>query len=513
MPASGASRNGGFYNAAVDLVGANIAAGRGSKLAYIDDTGEYTFDDLDLAVRRAANALTALGAAPEQRILICMLDSFRLPVTFLGAIRAGLVPVLANTLLTAADYRYMLDDSRAQYAIVSAPLAAAFAAAGGTTRVITDGGDDEELSALYGAASSDHEACATSVDDFCFWLYSSGSTGRPKGTVHVHSSLRATHELYAQPVLGLSAADCVFSAAKLFFAYGLGNALSFPLCAGATTVLMAERPTPAAVFQRLRQYQPTVFYGVPTLYAAMLADPMLPAADELRLRVCTSAGEALPRDIGERWQQHFGVDILDGIGSTEMLHIFLSNRQGECRYGTTGTPLPGYELRLLDDDGALINDNQMGELQVRGPTAAALYWNRRELSRHTFLGEWTRTGDKYRRDEDGYYIYCGRSDDMLKVGGIYVSPAEVESALVSHPAVLEAAVVGRADDDELVKPAAYVVLTGAAQPSAALAQELQDFVKNALAAYKYPRWLEFVDDLPKTATGKVQRFRLRQGSA
>ncbi len=503
------------YNAAVDLVESNLAAGRGDKLAYIDDHGRYTYADLNLAVRRVAAALRAAGLEPEQRVLLCMHDSFALPATFLGAIRAGIVPVLANTLLTADDYAYMLADSRAAIAIVSAPLAATFAPlrsrVNSFVRLIIDGGEELELEVLCAAADGDQPAAATNADEACFWLYSSGSTGRPKGTVHVYSSLRATAELYAQPILGINEPDLVFSAAKLFFAYGLGNALSFPLSVGATTLLMAGRPSPEAVFKRLIKYRPTIFHGVPTLYAAMLASPALPAAGQLNLRCCTSAGEALPEDIGRRWKERFGLDILDGIGSTEMLHIFLSNRPGDVRPGTTGKVVPGYELRLVNDDGEAVAAGELGELQVKGPTAAMMYWNRPAQTRATFRGGWTRTGDKYRIDPDGYYIYCGRSDDMLKVGGIYVSPTEVESALISHPAVLEAAVVGRADNDGLIKPQAFIVLKTGQAACAALAAELQEFVKSRLAPYKYPRWIDFLSELPKTATGKIQRFKLRDG--
>jgi benzoate-CoA ligase len=278
---------------------------------------------------------------------------------------------------------------------------------------------------------------------------------------------------------------------------------------GATTVLMAERPTPDAVFKRLREHQPTIFYGVPTLFAAILAHADCPGRGELRLRSCTSAGEALPEQIGQRWLQRFGVDILDGIGSTEMLHIFLSNRPGEVRYGTTGKPVPGYELRIVAEDGAPVGTGEVGELQVRGPSAALMYWNNLEKTRATFQGGWTRSGDKYSQDADGYFVYAGRSDDMLKVSGIYVSPIEVESALVTHDAVLEAAVVGREDDQRLVKPIAYVVLKPGRQPTPDLSEELKQHVKTRLAPYKYPRWIEFVPDLPKTATGKIQRFKLR----
>ena len=285
------------------------------------------------------------------------------------------------------------------------------------------------------------------------------------------------------------------------------------MAVGATAVLMAERPTPAAVFTRLQQHQPSIFCGVPTLYASMLANPELPARAALNLRRCISAGEALPEEIGKRWSRNFGLDILDGIGSTEMLHIFLSHRSGEVRYGTTGKPVPGYAVRLVDEEGRPVARGEAGELHICGPTSALLYWNNRDKSRHTFLGEWTRSGDKYHEDEDGYFIYAGRSDDMLKVSGIYVSPIEVESALIDHAAVLEAAVVGREDDDKLIKPMAYIVLKPGMQPSPELVAELKAHVKSCLAPYKYPRWMEFVDELPKTATGKIQRFKLRNRRA
>jgi benzoate-CoA ligase len=344
----------------------------------------------------------------------------------------------------------------------------------------------------------------------CFWLYSSGSTGNPKGTVHLHSHLILTAELYARPVLGIRESDVVFSAAKLFFAYGLGNALTFPMSVGATTVLMAERPTPDAVFKRLVDRRPTVFYGVPTLYAALLSSPAFPEKAKLSLRVCTSAGEALPKNLGERWTERTGAEVLDGIGSTEMLHIFISNRPGEVRYGTTGKPVPGYQVRLVDEQGGVITrPGEMGELQISGPTSAIMYWNQRERTKTTFQGPWTRSGDKYTFDEDGYYTYGGRSDDMLKVSGIYVSPVEVEAALVTHEAVLEAAVVGKEDEQKLVKPKAYVVLKQGVTGDETLKQALQQHVKSRLAPHKYPRWIEFISDLPKTATGKIQRFRLR----
>ena len=487
------------YNAAADLIGRNLQAGRKDKIAYIDDHGAYSFGELARRVDRFASALVRRGVQPETRVFIAMLDTIDWPVAFLGAIKAGAIPVAANTLLKSADYRYMLEDSRARLLFVSDALLPEFS---GVPNMIAGKAAFDDF---MRTGEDRFDAARTTCDDACFWLYSSGSTGAPKGTVHVQSSPILTAELYARPVLALQEDDVVFSAAKLFFAYGLGNALSFPLAVGATTILMSERPTPAAVFKRLAK--PTVFYGVPTLYAAMLAADDFP--NTLNLRICVSAGEALPKELGERWKARTGIDILDGIGSTEMLHIFLSNRLGEVRYGTTGRAVPGYKLRITNESGGEAGEGEVGDLWINGPTAAAGYWNQREKSRTTFCGEWTRSGDKYSRDADGFYTYAGRSDDMLKVSGIYVSPFEVEAALASHEAVLEAAVVGMEDAEKLVKPKAYVVLKPHQVADEALKASLQSHVKARLAPYKYPRWIDFVPELPKTATGKIQRFKLR----
>jgi len=504
------------YNAAHDLVERNLLAGRGDKTAFIDDAGRYSYAELARRVNRAANVLTGLGVQMEQRVMVALLDGIDFPSVFLGAIKAGIVPVAANTLLTTADYRFMLEDSRARVLIVSEQLLDTFRPALDglpfLQHVIVSGKAGHgflHLQRLMQEAADGCETAPTTRDDVCFWLYSSGSTGTPKGTLHVHASLVLTAELYARPILGIREDDVVFSAAKLFFAYGLGNALTFPLAVGATAVLMAERPTPAAVFKRLSEAKPTIFYGVPTLYGLMLASPDLPARDSVALRVCTSAGEALPAELGRRWHAHFGVDILDGIGSTEMLHIFLSNRPGDVRYGTTGKPVPGYAVRLLNDEGKAAAPDELGDLHISGPTSAVGYWNNREKTLATFVGAWTRAGDKYSADAQGYHTYGGRSDDMLKVSGMYVSPFEVEAALVTHPAVLEAAVIGAQDEQALVKPKAFVVLKPGERGDEAAAETLKQYVKDRLAPYKYPRWIEFVSELPKTATGKIQRFRLR----
>jgi benzoate-CoA ligase len=504
------------YNAAHDLLERNLRAGRAAKLAFIDDQTSLTYGELDARSAAFANVLGALGIEMEQRVLLCLHDTVDFPVAFLGAIKAGVVPVPVNALLTQSDYAYLLNDSRARVAVVSAALHPMFERLRESASFLrhvfvadANVASEHSLARQLRGASTRYRVAETLCDDACFWLYSSGSTGAPKGTVHLHSSLIQTAELYAKPILGIAEDDRTFSAAKLFFAYGLGNALTFPMSVGATSILMAERPTPAAVFARFARYRPTIFGGVPTLYAALLASPDLAQCKITTLRRCISAGEALPEEIGRRWQRRFNVDILDGIGSTEMLHIFLSNRPSEVRYGTTGKPVPGYAVRLINDEGLPVPLGEPGELQVSGPTSAAYYWNNRERTRATFLGPWIRSGDKFVERADGYFVYAGRGDDMLKVSGIYVSPAEVEAALVAHESVLEAAVVGREDRDALVKPMAYIVVKPGVVVSDELREALKLHVKSRLAPYKYPRWIEFIDELPKTASGKIQRFKLR----
>jgi benzoate-CoA ligase family protein len=505
------------YNFAADILKRNLDAGRAGKLAYIDQRRGWTYGDLAERVDRFGYVLRSLGIHREERVLLCILDTIDWPTAFLGAIKAGAVPVPVNTLLTEDDYRFMLDDSRARLLVVSEELypklAKAIAASKELAHVIVSGETThghERFETLLAGAKKDAVTAPTVRDDMCFWLYTSGSTGKPKAAVHTHADLKFTDELYGKPYLGITENDVCYSVAKLFFAYGLGNALTFPMSAGATTVLLPLRPTPELVADILKQHQVTVFYGVPTFYAGFLASAAAPARGEIKLRRCASAGEALPSDVGRRWSERYGVDILDGLGSTEMLHIFLSNRAGEVKYGTTGKPVPGYDVRLVDDDGKIVETRgEMGELQVRGPTSAVMYWNNREQSRATFLGQWTRSGDKYVEDEHGYFVYCGRRDDMLKVSGMYVSPFEVEGVLQSHPDVLEAAVVGWPDVDTLIKPKAFVVLKSPEKASDALKRTLQDHCREKLAPFKYPRWLEFRPELPKTATGKIQRFKLR----
>jgi len=509
------------YNAAVDFIDRHLDEGRGDHVAFHDDRVALTYAALAERVNRAGNALAAAGARPEQRVMMCMLDTVDFPAVFWGAIKAGAVPVPVNTLLTPEEYVFLVSDSRARVLVVSdallPKLGPAIAASRHLETVLVSssplGGDRghlDSLEARLDAAPPILAAAPTTADEVAFWLYSSGSTGAPKGAMHLHGHLIQTAALYGQAVLGIRPDDVVFSAAKLFFAYGLGNAMTFPLSVGATAVLMAERPTPASVGRVLRDARPTIFYGVPTLYAALLADAAFAAPPSLRQAV--SAGEALPRHIGERWRERFGTDILDGIGSTELLHIFLSNRPGEVRYGTTGRPVPGYDVELRGDDGRQVADGEEGALWVRAPSAAIGYWGNRQKSLDTFHGPWTRTGDRYIRDTDGCYTYSGRADDMLKCGGIWVAPFEVESALAAHPAVLEAAVVGHNDADGLTKPKAFVVAKDA-DAGDSLVVELRAFVKERLAPYKVPRWIELCTELPKTATGKIQRFKLRAPQA
>jgi 4-hydroxybenzoate-CoA ligase len=511
--------SGGSYNAVTWLLDRNVEEGRGTKLAFTDTVSELSYGELQAQSRRLANLLRRLGVRREERVAMIMLDTVDFPIVFLGAIRAGIVPVPLNTLLTSDQYAYVLADCRARVLFISQALLPVVRDMMGRMpdleHVVVSGSDAhgyKKLSDEIAKETDTFATAATHADEPAFWLYSSGSTGMPKGVRHLHSSLAATAETYAKQVLGIREDDIGLSAAKLFFAYGLGNALTFPMSVGATTVLNAERPTPATMFALMRQYDPSIFFGVPTLFAAMLNDESLKSEPRFaRLRICASAGEPLPESVGNNWKRRFGVDILDGVGSTELLHIFLSNAPGDIKYGCAGRPVPGYKVRLVNEAGSDVADGEIGELLVDAPSAGEGYWNQRSKSRQTFAGHWTRTGDKYTRDADGRYTFCGRSDDMFKVSGIWVSPFEVESALITHPAVAEAAVVPEADPEGLLKPKAFVVL----KPGAAtdgLHDQLKEHVKQKIGPWKYPRWIDVVDSLPKTATGKIQRFKLREGA-
>jgi benzoate-CoA ligase family protein len=505
------------FNVTRFYVDRHVEAGRGDKVAFFYEDRSITYGQLQELVNRTGNALLDLGVQREQRVLCLLLDSPEFLGAFWGAIKIGAIPIPTNTMMRGQDYLYFLNDSRAPVAIISEPLLAeagpVLSQARYLEHVVVVGKPSAKqigFDAWIGKASTQLETVDSSKDDAAFWLYSSGSTGRPKAAVHLQHNMVYCSDTYATQVLGMTEQDRTVSAAKLFFAYGLGNNMHFPMRVGAQGVLYPHRPTPEAMFELIQRHRPTLFFGVPTLYAAMLQVKEAEKRYDLSsLRLCISAGEALPEELYRRWREKFRVEVLDGIGTTEILHIFLSNRPGQVRPGSTGLRVPGYEAILVDDEGRPVPQGEIGNLRVKGDSIMAYYWNQHEKTKDTLFGHWIQTGDKYYQDADGYFWYCGRADDMLKVGGIWVSPVEVENTLIGHPAVFEAAVVGREDTDQLVKPKAFVVLKEGHAASGALETELKGFVKDKIAPYKYPRWIEFVSELPKTATGKIQRYKLR----
>jgi len=502
------------FNVAVPFIDRHVAEGRGAKIAIRTAHAAVTYAELAANVDRCANVLVRFGLKPGDRLLMVVKDCPEFFYLFWGAIKAGIVPVPLNTLLRASSYAFMIDDSGAA-AFVYSPEFADEVLAGLTQAsrrprvVLCTIGDADSLVGLIETSEPQFEAVPAGAESDCFWLYSSGSTGSPKGAVHRHRDMVVTSQHFGVETLGIREDDVCYSDAKLFFAYGLGNNLSFPLWVGATAVLNDQRPGPASSFPLIERFRPTLYFGVPTLYAAYLQHFAKEKPNVSSIRLCVSAGEALPAEILRRWQEETGLWILDGIGSTEALHIFISNTPKDIQPGSSGRLVPGYRARIIDDGGAEARDGEIGRLFITGDSIARCYWNNPERTASTMVGGWLDTGDTYRREADGHFYYCGRSDDMLKVGGIWCSPFEIESKLVEHPAVAEAAVVGRADLDELIKPEAFIVLKEGRAANAALTSELLEFCKSGLAPYKYPRWVNFVGELPKTATGKIQRFRLR----
>lgn len=519
---------GDFFNAADYFLDRNIRQGRGHKVAIYTEFRNYTYNDLQKMTNKTANAFRELGVRVDDRIVMLMLDVPQFYAVFFGCLKIGAVPIPLNTMLTSEDYEYYLNDSRARVLVISEELRPVVIQIQGDLLYLRDFAVISETQGgrlpfrqKYRHAPATIKTEFTTKDDVAFWLYSSGSTGSPKGAIHSHSDMVVCSESFGQGVLGLTEDDICFSAARLFFSYGLGNGMYLPLSVGASAVLNPKPPTPEGVFETMEKFRPTVFFGVPTLFGQMLEYKAKKDRERgvttspndkhefSSVRICVSAGEALPAEIFHRWKERFGIDILDGIGSTEMLHIFLSNKPGEVRPGSTGKPVPGYELKLVDEEGNEVPRGEIGTLHVKGDSAAQQYWRKREKTRLTMQGEWINTGDKYYVDDDGYYWCAGRTDDMLKVGGIWVSPVEVENCLREHPAVFEVAVTGCKDEKDLVKPKAFVVLKEDHSPSDELVQELKKFVLDRLAKYKYPRWIEFVDSLPKSSTGKIQRYKLR----
>ncbi len=507
------------FNAAEHFVDRHLAEGRGSKAAIECGDAHLTYGELAARVNRFGNALKNLGVRIEERVLLLLLDTPEFAVSFFGAIKIGAVAVPVNTLLKPADYKYLLNNCRARVAIVTDSLLPLLAEIPRTDLlyleqiVVVGHAPDNTIwfETLLGQSSPELDAAATCKDDAAFWLYSSGSTGAPKACVHLQHDMVVSSERYAKAILKISESDRFFSVAKLFFAYGLGNGLYFPLAVGATSILMSAPPRPQNVFEVIERHRPTLFFSVPSNYVKLLSHSAAarPDFDLSSVRYAVSAGEALPASIFHRFHERFGVAILDALGSTEALHMMISNAPGAVKAGSSGRIIPGFEAKIVDDHDQPVEQGQVGNLLVKADSTCACYWNEHEKTKATIQGEWLRTGDKYHQDEDGYFWYAGRSDDMMKVSGVWLSPIEIESVLSEHPAVQEVAVVFRQDADELPKPAACVVLRDGNMGNDALGRELQEFVKQKLPVYKRPHWVEFVPELPKTATGKVQRFKLR----
>ena len=506
------------YNLADHLLRRRREVGDGAKVAFCCPDRDWTYGEVVALAAGVAGALEALGVRREERVLIALPDSAEFAATFLGTLLLGAVAVPCNTFLGVADYRYFLAESRAPVLVTTAALADALApaiaeAADLTAVLVCDARDDGHLTRAWPRWVDPHSPVVPPVnthrDAPAFWLWTSGSTGTPKAAVHLHQDWPWCCEGFGVGVLELTGSDRLFSAAKLFHAYGLGNGLAFPFWVGATTALLPARATPDAVFDVMRRHRPTVFFGVPTLYAALVQRTPGETEATTSLRLAVSAGEPLPADLYRRWREVFGAELLDAIGSTEVLHCYLSPRPGAVRPGSVGQPVPGYAVRIVDERGDDVPAGDIGELLVHGQSTALAYWQRREQTAEKMRGPWFRSGDQYRVDADGYYWHIGRSDDMFKVSGEWCSATEVEAALAGHPAVLECAVVPEADASGVLKPRAIVVAVAGQADTDGLADELREFVRGRLARYKVPRTIEFVRELPKTATGKIQRFKLR----
>ena len=512
------------FNVASHFVDRHICEGRGRKIAYECGDDRVTYRQLFERVNQAGNALKRLGVRQEERIGLLLLDTPEFPYCFFGAIKIGSVPVPINTLLKPHEYEYILNDSRARVLLVSESLLPQILAIAKEklrylkTIVVLGKAPEgvESLQALLDASSPDLEAEPTTKDDPAFWLYSSGSTGFPKGCVHLHHDMVVCAELYAKNILKITENDRFFSVAKLFFAYGMGNGLYFSLSVGATSILWPGSPSPSNIFSMIERHKPTLFFSVPSNYATLLAyhrEAGGPDFDLSSVRYAVSAGEALPAAIFHRFKERFNVEILDAIGSTEALHMFIANRPGAARPGSSGEIMPGYEARIVDENGQDVPDGEIGSLLIKGDSICACYWNQHEKTKETIQGHWIRTGDKYYRDADGYYWYVGRNDDMMKVKGMWVSPIEIESVLMEHPMVQEAAAVGNPDGNQLIKPAAYIVLKQEANNTSQAIEEIRQHMLHRLAAFKCPETFEVVTELPKTATGKIQRYKLRQSAS
>jgi benzoate-CoA ligase len=506
-----------LYNAATTFVDENLSQGRGAKVAIYYQDQTITYQEVFDNVNRTGNALKDLGVEIENRVLVILPDSPVFAYSFFGAIKIGAVAVPTNPWMFAEDYEYLINDSRARAIIVHESTLPEIEKIPGNTpflkHVLVVGkpnGKSLSYENLIAKASTKLEAEKTTKDDVCFWGYTSGSTGKPKGAVHLQHDMVTISDLFVKPVLGMNENDLCFSASKMFFSYGLGNSLYFPFRFGASTVLWPEKPDPEKILEVIDKYKPTLFFSVPTLFARLLR--VEKQYDLSSLRICLSSGEPLPPAIFHQWKDRTGLELLDVVGSTEATHDFLANRPGRAKAGSSGEVTPAFEAKIVDDEGREVPVGEVGSLMVKGDANAPYYWNKHEQTKRTMQGEWLKTGDTYYRDGAGYYWYCGRSDDMMKVGGLWVSPIEIENTLMEHPAVLESGVIGSTDADGLLKPKAFVLLKSEFKPSDQLCSELQNHVKSKLAPYKYPRWIEFVDDLPKTVTGKIQRFRLRNNN-